>query len=80
MRIRWERVLFVAGVFMLIAVYLWLRQNSHEVRYQWSSFVRGITDFSGSDILQVCFYIALGLGIIMTILWLASIVTGWFRR
>lgn len=80
MRIRWERVLFVAGVFMLIAVYLWLRQNSHEVRYQWSSFVRGITDFSGSDILHVCFYIALGLGIIMTILWLASIVTGWFRR
>ena len=80
MKVHWERVFFVAAVFMMIAIYLWLRRNSHEVRYQWSSFVRRLTDFSGSDILQVCFYIALGIGILMTILWLASCVTKWFRR
>ena len=80
MQVRWWRVLFVAGVLLLIAACLWLHQNSHTVRYQWSSFVRRLTDFSGSDILQVCFYIVLGLGILMTVLWLASIVTGWFRR
>ena len=80
MKVRWERVLFVAGAFMLMAIYLWLRQNSHEVRYRWSSFVRRLTDSSGSDILQVCFYIALVIGVLMTILWLASCVTRWFRR
>lgn len=80
MKVRWERVLFVAGVSMLIATYLWLRQNSHKVRYKWSSFVRGLTDFSGSEILQFCFYIALGIGVIITVLWLASCVTKWFRR
>ena len=80
MKVRWERVLFIAAVFMMIAVYLWLRQNSHAVSYQWSSFVRRLTDFSGSDILQICFYVALGFGVLMTILWLASCVIKWFRR
>ncbi len=80
MKVRWERVLFVVVVFMMIAVYLWLRQNSHTVRYKWSSFVRRLTDFSGSGILRACFYIALGLGVLITILWLASRVTNWFRR
>ena len=80
MKVRWERVLFVAGAFMLMAIYLWLRQNSYEVRYRWSSFVRRLTDFSGSDMLQVCFCIALSLGIVLLFLWLLSRVIGWFRR
>ena len=80
MKVCWGRVLFVVVAFMIIAVYLWLRQNSYEVRYRWSSFVRRLTDFSGSDILQICFYIALSLGIAMLFLWLLSRVIEWFRR
>ena len=80
MKVRWERTLFIAAVSMLMAVYLWLRQNSYKVRYQWSSFVRRLTDFSGSDILQVCLCVALSLGIVLLLLWLLSRVIGWFRR
>ena len=80
MKVHWGRIFFVIGLLLLIASFLWLRQNSHKVRYQWSSFVRRLTDFSGSDILQFCFYTALGLGVLMTVLWLASCVAKWFRR
>ena len=80
MKVHWGRTLFVIGLLLLIASFLWLRQNAGAVHDPWRSLERELSHFSGRDALQVCFYLALGLGVLMTILWLASCVFGWLRR
>ncbi len=79
-KVHWGRIFFVIGLLLLIASFLWLRQNAGAVHDTWRSFEYELSHFSGRDALQVCFYLALGLGVLMTILWLASCVARWFRR
>ena len=80
MKIYWGRVFLISFMLLLIAAFLWLHDNSDEVRGIWQSFSYELSDLSASDTMRIFLYLVLGLGIIVFLLWLLSRVIGWFRR
>ena len=80
MKVRWGRMIFAAVLLLLVAGALWLSQNASAVRWKWRSLVDGFSDFFSSNIMHICLYVALFVGIALFVLWLLSRVVGWFRR
>ncbi len=50
-KVHWGRTFFVIGLLLLIASFLWLRQNADAVHDSWRSFERELSHFSGRDAL-----------------------------
>jgi len=51
MELRWGRILFVVGFFLLAVAVLWLRHNADAVDDAWDSFAGGLSDIVGNETL-----------------------------
>jgi hypothetical protein len=80
MEVRWGRVLFVFGLFVLIAFVLWMRQNTEAMEDAWDSLTDGVSDIVENDAVQAFFHLGLTLGFFVFMVWLLSRMIGWFRR
>ena len=79
MEVRWGRILFVVGFFLLVVAVLWLRHNADAIDDAWDSFAGELSDIVGNETLQGFTYLALALGVILAVVWVLSRVVRWFR-